>query len=99
VSRVTVPSPGSGKIRLTAGTSFIGGVHVGRQEPGPRDRGLTDRIKGTGNVVGGRARGAYGGAAGDLGEQVKGKAQEIKGKVQQAIGKAKRRSNDDDTQD
>jgi uncharacterized protein YjbJ (UPF0337 family) len=63
------------------------------------DEGLTDRIKGTGNVVGGRARSAVAGATGDTGEQIKGKVQEIKGKVQQAIGKAKQHADDEDPQD
>jgi uncharacterized protein YjbJ (UPF0337 family) len=53
--------------------------------------GSKDRVKGAGNVAGGRVRNAAGGLTGDSSEQVKGKAQEIKGKVQDAIGKRKQR--------
>ena len=67
-------------------------------DPGNVDRqtkGLADQSERDGNVVGGRAREAYGGATGRRSDQIKGKAQEIKGKVQQAIGKAKKKSDDD----
>ncbi len=57
--------------------------------------GLTDRIAGTGQFVGGRTRGGIGGAAYETGEQIRAKAQGLKGEMQQAFGKTKRRWDDD----
>jgi uncharacterized protein YjbJ (UPF0337 family) len=51
--------------------------------------GTKDRIKGAGNVVGGRIKNAAGAVTGDTKEQLKGKVQELKGKAQDAWGKAK----------